>query len=69
LENTKIDILPMDAKKEKAYDEQPYITPGMPIKMDVEKNAWFKIGVSVQNPTQEDITVYVNIHDVDVRIE
>ena len=41
----------------------------MPVKMDVEKGGWFKIGVSVQNPTDTDLTVYVEVEGVEVRIE
>ena len=45
-----------------------YLTPGMPIKMDVEKGAWFKIGVAVNNDTDEDIMVYANVKNVEVNI-
>ena len=45
-----------------------YLTPGMPVRMEAEKGAWFKIGVSVQNPTGEDIVVYVDVKGADVRI-
>jgi hypothetical protein len=41
----------------------------MPVKMDVEKGAWFKIGVSVQNPTDTDKIVSVEVKGVHVRIE
>lgn len=40
----------------------------MPVEMDVEKGAWFKVGVNVQNPTDEDIIVYVEVEGVEVRI-
>lgn len=45
-----------------------YLTPGMPVRMEAEKGAWLKIGVSVQNPTGEDIVVYVDVKGADVRI-
>lgn len=45
-----------------------YLTPGMPVRVEAEKGAWFKIGVSVQNPTDEDIVVYVGVKGADVRI-
>ena len=57
-----------EVKEENAY-EPTYITPGLPVKMNVEKGAWFKIGVSVQNDTNTDQTVYVEVEDVVVRIE
>lgn len=40
----------------------------MPVKIDVEKGAWFKIGVSVQNETDTDKTVHVEVGGVEVRI-
>ncbi len=63
-------LKPVEVKEENAYDEPTYITPGMPVKMNVEKGAWFKIGVNnMQNSSGEDIVVYITVSDVDVRIE
>ncbi len=53
--------------KEKTEYEPAYLTSGMPVEMAVEKGAWFKIGVAIQNPTDEDIVVYVNVSDIKVR--
>lgn len=68
LGDTSFVLLPVEVRKENAYDEATYITPGMPVKMEVEKGAWFKIGVSMQNPSEENIDVYVSVSNVDVRI-
>lgn len=65
--DTEVVLKPIEVKEENAY-EPTYITPGMPVKMNVEKGAWFKIGVNMQNPTSEDIDVYVNVRNVEVRI-
>ncbi len=65
--DTEVVLKPIEVREENAY-EPTYITPGMPVKMDVEKNAWFKIGVNMQNPTTEDIDIYVNVRNVEVRI-
>ena len=54
--------------KEKTEYSPEYLTPGMPVEMDVEKGAWFKVGISMQNDTDTDITVYVEIEGVKVRI-
>lgn len=62
-------LWPVEVKEENAYDEPIYITAVAPAKMDVEKGAWFKIGVNMQNPTAEDIDVYVTVRGVEVRIE
>lgn len=68
LGDTEAVLLPTEVKEENAYDETVYLTPGMPVKFEVEKGAWFKIGVNVQNPTAEDKNVYVSVKNVDVRI-
>ncbi len=67
LGDTEVVLLPVEYREENAY-EPTYMTPGMPVKMDVEKDAWFKIGVNMQNPTTEDIDVYVSVRNVEVRI-
>ena len=68
LGDTEVVLKPIEVKEENAY-EPTYLTPGMPVKMDVEKGAWFKIGVNMQNPTDTDIVVYVEVKGVKVRIE
>ena len=68
LGDTEITLLPIEVREENAYDEPAYMTPGMPVKMDVEKGAWFKIGVNVQNTTDESKDVYVSVKNVEVRI-
>ena len=68
LGDTEVVLKPIEVREENAY-EPTYLTPGMPVEMDVEKGAWFKIGVAVQNPTDADITVYVEVEGVTVRIE
>ena len=68
LGDTEVVLKPIEVKEENA-NEPTYLTPGMPVEMDVEKGAWFKIGVSVQNPTDTDLTVYVEVEGVEVRIE
>ncbi len=61
-------LLAVEVREENAYDAPVYLTPGMPVKMEVEKGAWFKIGVNVQNPTDESKDVYVSVGNVEVRI-
>lgn len=67
LGDTEVVLLPVEHREENTY-EPMYMTPGMPVKMDVERGAWFKIGVNMQNPTAEDIHVYVSVKNVEVRI-
>jgi hypothetical protein len=37
--------------------------------MDVEKGAWFKVGINMRNNTDTDKVVYVEVEGVEVRIE
>ena len=67
LGDTEVVLKPIEAKEENAY-EPTYLTPGMPVNMDVEKGAWFKIGINTQNPTDEDLVVYVEVEPVEVRV-
>ena len=66
--NAEIVLKPVEYEEENAYERMP-ITPGKPMKIDVEKGAWFKIGVAINNDTDEDVTVRVNVKAANVRIE
>lgn len=68
LKDTEIILKTIEVKEETAYLPE-YLTAGMPVTMDVEKGAWFKVGVSMQNDSDAEITVYVEIEGVKVRIE
>lgn len=68
LGDTDVVLKAIEVKEEKTY-EPTYLTSGMPVKMDAEKGAWFQIGVSVQNETDTDIIVYVEVEGIEVRIE
>jgi len=68
LGDTLVSILPIDVKEENAYDEGRYLTPGMIAEFAVEKGAWFKIGVTAENLSDDDMIVYVRVKNVDVRI-
>lgn len=69
LGDTEVRLQPVEGTGEKAYDEEVYLTLGMPVKMEAEKGGWFRIGVSVQNPTEEDREVFLHVEGVEVRIE
>ena len=45
-----------------------YLTPGMPVDFDAVQDEWFRIGVSVQNDTDTDKIVYVEVDGVEMRI-
>ena len=67
LGDTEVLLSPVNKTTETGYTAT-YLTHGMPVEFDAEKNTWFKIGVNMQNPTNEDIIVYVEVENVEVRI-
>lgn len=67
LGDTEVVLKPIEVTKENLY-EPTYLTPGIPVKMDVEKGAWFKIGINMQNPRDEDLVVYIRVKNIGVRI-
>ena len=66
--STEVVLKPIEVTEENAY-ERTYLDRGEPLLIDVEKGAWFKIGVALQNPTGEDIVVGITVENVKVRIK
>ena len=66
--DTAVVLEPVEAKEENVY-EPTYLTPGMPVEMEAEKGAWFKIGISLRNDSDTDKVVYVEVKGVEVCIE
>ncbi len=67
LGDTEVLLFPVNKTAETGYTAT-YLTHGMPVEFDAEKDTWFKIGVNMQNPTNEDIIVYIEVENVEVRI-
>ena len=67
LGDTEVLLSPVNKTTETGYTAT-YLTHGMPVEFDAEKDTWFKVGVNMQNPTDEDIFVYVEVENVEVRI-
>ena len=44
------------------------LAPGMPVKFDTDKGEWLKVGIAMQNPTDKDIIVYLEVEGVEVRM-
>ena len=61
-------IKTVEVKEENDY-EPVLLQQNEPVKIDVERNAWFKLGVGMQNPSDKDITVAVKVENVEIRIE
>ena len=68
LGDTEVLLSPVNENVEAGY-VATYLTPGMPVEFDAVKGEWFKIGISMQNDTDTDKTVYVEVEGVEVRIE
>lgn len=68
LGDTEVILSPVNENVETGY-VATYLTPGMPVEFDAVKDEWLKIGISMQNDTDTDKTVYVEVTGVEVRIE
>lgn len=66
--DTEIQLKGVEGKEEGAYDEPVYVTSGMSAKMQVERGAWYRVGIYASNDTVEEKTVHVSVKNVEVRI-
>ena len=55
-----------EAREENAY-EPILLTHEKAVTIDVEKGAWFKIGIAIQNPADVPIAASVIVENVEVR--
>ena len=67
LGDTEVVLYPVNKSTENKYTPT-YLTSGMPVKFNAQKDTWFKVGVNIQNPTDKDMIVYVEVENVEVRI-
>uniref|UniRef100_UPI0040568C36 M56 family metallopeptidase n=1 Tax=Agathobacter sp. TaxID=2021311 RepID=UPI0040568C36 len=67
LGDTEVLLSPVNETTEAGYTAT-YLTHGMPVEFDAEKDTWFKVGVNMQNRTDKDLIVYVKVENVEVRI-
>ena len=68
LGETEVLLAPVDESVTAGYVNTP-IDPGAPATFDADKGMWLKIGVNAANDTAEDVTVWVEVTGVEVRIE
>lgn len=64
-DRTSVVLSTVDSGKE---DVSTFLTKGEPLIVYAEKGTWYKIGIGMQNHTDEDIIVVFNIENVKVRI-
>ena len=67
-ENAEFVLKPVDKAQEKAY-ECTNFPKGEPMLIDAEKGVWYKIGVTIENPTDENIVLVFHAVNAKVRIE
>ena len=67
ISTTEVILKTVEVKEKTAYEPETLKQKGS-VKMDVEKGAWFKIGVAIQNPADVPISVAVIVEDADIRI-
>lgn len=68
LEETEVILSTVNELLTPGYVATPLV-PGMPIEFDTTKGEWLKVGIAVQNPTDTDKIVYINVEGAEVRIE
>ena len=68
LGETEVLLTPVDEAVTAGYVNTP-IAPGAPAAFDTNPGAWLKVGVNAANDTDEDVTVWVKVTGVEVRIE
>ena len=67
-EDAEFVLMTVGEKQENVY-ECTNFPKGEPMLIDVEKGAWYKIGIAMENPTDEDIVVVFHIVNVKVRVK
>lgn len=67
-DRTEFVLKPIEVTEENAY-KRTYFNKGEPLIIDVEKGAWFEIGIALQNLTAQDIIVGITVENVKVRIK
>ena len=59
----------LKAVETEGEDISSFFIKGEPMVVYAEEGTWYKIGIAMQNPTDEDIVVVVNIENAKVRIK
>ena len=68
IDSTQVILKSVEVREKTAY-EPVIVEQRKPVKMDVEKGAWLKIGIGIMNPSDNDITASIIVENVEIRIE
>ena len=66
-EDAEFVLKPIEESQENIY-ECTNFPKGEPMLIDVEKGAWYKIGIAMENPTDEDIVVVFHVVNTKIRV-
>lgn len=66
LGDTEVVLEPVQS--ENAESQAAYLTPGMPVKLPAQRGQWYRVGVKVHNPSEQDIEVFLTVKHVVLRI-
>ena len=66
--NAKFVLEPVDRTQVSTYECTDF-PKGAPMLIEVKKGAWYKIGVAMENPTDEDIVVVFHVKNLKTKIE
>ena len=66
-EDVEFVLKPIEELQENIY-ECTNFPKGEPMLIDVEKGAWYKIGIAMENPTDEDIVVVFHVVNTKIRV-
>lgn len=67
-EDAEFVLKPVNETQENVY-EYTNFPKGEPMLIDVEKGVWYKIGIAMENPTDEDIIVVFHIVNAKERVK
>lgn len=67
-EDAEFVLKPIEESQENIY-ECTNFPKGEPLLIDAEKGAWYKIGIAMENPTDEDIVVVFHVINAKVRVK
>lgn len=68
LGDTQVFLRPVTARTS-AGENVAYMTPGLKTTLEGEKGSWYQVGVQIENTSADGITVWVNVENVEVRIQ
>jgi len=67
--DTKVDLKLSQVREENSYELMASLAQESSIELPLAKGTWYKIGVGIQEPVDNDITVSIELENVEISIE